>query len=218
VLQPFEPHSNDPLGPVEAFHNQYRNSVLFQERTVAELLRRLQARPAWDDTVVLFLSDHGEQFREHGSLYHNHSLYDQELRVPGWLLAGARAIDEPQRMALRSYANRRTYMQDAHETVVDLLGQEDGRAGLPLASQVRGRSLLRPFWGEPTALLATSTAVWWADVPRYGAMHGGMALIGVPGAWKCHDTRHDPEEQHVLAEAMCGDLLPLVQERFEGAR
>jgi hypothetical protein len=218
ALQPFAPHSNDPLGPVDAFHNQYKNSVLFQERTVADFLRRLRARPDWDDTVVLFVSDHGEQFREHGSLYHNHSLYDQELRVPGWLLAGPRAIDDAQRTALRSYASRRTYMQDVHETVVELLGQEDARATLPFAGQIRGRSLLRPFWGEPTALLTTTTAVWWSDEPRFGAMHGGLALIGGPGAWKCHDTRLDPQEEHALPEGACGDLLPLVKEHFEGAR
>ncbi|MEO8797803.1 MAG: sulfatase-like hydrolase/transferase, partial [Polyangiaceae bacterium] len=66
-LQPFSPHSNDPLGDVTAFHNQYRNSVLMQERTLAAFLKELRALPSFADTVVLFVSDHGEQFTEHGS-------------------------------------------------------------------------------------------------------------------------------------------------------
>ena len=101
-------------------------------------VRAVRALPGWDHTAVLFLSDHGEQFREHGGLYHNHSLFDEELRVPGWIVAGASAIDRSQRAALRSHAGRRTYMQDVHETVVDLLGVEDARATLAFAAAVTG--------------------------------------------------------------------------------
>ena len=93
-----------------------------QERTVATLLRELEATPRWDDTVVVLLSDHGEEFREHGGIYHNHSLYDEDLRVPGWIVGGPRALDERERSAVATYAGFRTYTQDVHETVVDLLG------------------------------------------------------------------------------------------------
>jgi hypothetical protein len=217
-LEPFEPHSQDPLGDVEAFHNQYRNSVLLQERTIASFLRELRARDDWTDTAVLLVSDHGEQFREHGGLYHNHSLYDEELRVPGWIVAGSTALDEPQREALRAWRARHTYLQDVHETVVDLLGLEDERAWLPLAGLVRGRSLLRPFWGEPTVLLATSTSVWEPDDARFGAMNGSRALVGAPGAWQCFDTHADPAEHQSLPEARCEDLLTLVRQRLAGAR
>ena len=136
---PFAPHSTDPLGNAAAFHNHYRNSVALQERTVAAFLRELRALPGWDATAVLFLSDHGEQFREHGGLYHNHSLFDEELRVPGWIVAGPAALTGDQRTALLTHAGRRTYMQDVHETVVDLLGVEDARATLPFAALVTGQ-------------------------------------------------------------------------------
>jgi hypothetical protein len=218
ALQPNEPHSNDPLGAVEEFHNQYRNAVLLQERTVGAFLRELRARPDWDDTAVVFLSDHGEQFREHGGLYHNHSLHEEELRVPGWLLAGEHALSPRQRANLLALGSRRTYMQDVHETVVDLLGVEDARAQLPRASLVEGRSLLRPIQGEPTVLLATSTAVWEPDDARFGARVGGRTVIGAPGAWQCFDTGRDPGEQHALREPACADLLAVVRQRFAGAR
>jgi len=218
ALQPFAPHSGDPLGGADAFHNQYRNAILLQERTLATLLRALRARPDWSTTAVVFLSDHGEQFREHGGLYHNHSLYDEELRVPGWLLAGEGAVEAAQRAALASYADRRTYVQDVHETVIDLFGQEDARASMPLATLVRGRSLLRPYWGDPVALLATSTSVWEADDARFGAMRGDRVVLGAPNAWRCFDTRSDPGERRPLPEPACDDLLAIVQQRFAAAR
>jgi hypothetical protein len=217
-LRPFAPWSLDPLGNAAQFRNHYRNAVRLQERTIAAFVRALRDSPRWDDTVLVFLSDHGEQFRDHRGLYHNHSLYEEELRVPGWILAGPRALGEPERAALRSYAGRRTFMQDAHATMVDLLGLAGAQPGLPLAASVGGRSLLRPFAGEATALLATSTAVWEPDDARFGAMRAGRALVGAPGAWECFDTVSDPTEHRPLPAAACGDLLDLTQRSFAGAR
>jgi glucan phosphoethanolaminetransferase (alkaline phosphatase superfamily) len=218
AVMPFPVEAADPLGPVAAFHNHYRNAVAFQETTVARVVGGLRARADWDDTVVVFLSDHGEQFREHGGLYHNHSLHIEELRVPGWIDGGPGALDEDARKMLRSHAARRTYMQDVHETVVDLLGVEDARASLPLAAEVEGRSLLRPLGGEPRVLLATSTSVWKPDDPRFGVMHGELSFIGAPGAWQCFDVRRDPAERHPLPSERCGDLESLVTSRFAEAR
>jgi hypothetical protein len=220
ALQPFEPHAIDPIGDVTAFHNHYRNAVLFQERTVSDFLRALEALPGWDDTVVLFLADHGEQFREHGGLYHNHALFDEELRVPGWILAGPRALDETARAGLASHAGHRTYMQDVHETIVDLLGLEDARATLPFASLVTGRSLLRaraPGPG-PTMLLATATSVWEPDDARFGATADERFLIGAPGALACFDTLRDPRERAAIAASACDDLRPAVAPIFAGDR
>src|ERR1019366_7856020 len=150
--------------------------VALQERTVTEFLRVLRASPAWADKVVVFLSEDGEQFREHGGLYHNHSLFDEELRVPGWLIAGPRALDATQRTAIGTHAGRRTYMQDVHETVVDLFGVEGARATLPFADLVTGRPLLRPRspGPGPTVLLATPPSVGGPAGPlRPGARGGG---------------------------------------------
>jgi hypothetical protein len=214
-LLPFLPQSPDPLGNVEAFHNRYRDAVRLQERTVASLLRQLEAIPRWDDTVVLFLSDHGEEFREHGGIYHNHSLYDEGLRVPGWILAGPHALDPSERAALATYAGFRTYTEDIHETVVDLLGLEAARAILPLATRVRGRSLLRPRSAEPAALLATSTSVWEPDDARFGVMAGPRLVVGgAAGAWSCFDLAKDPRERSPRPATQCGDLLDVARAEF----
>jgi glucan phosphoethanolaminetransferase (alkaline phosphatase superfamily) len=220
ALSPFVPYSADPLGDVRAFHNQYGNSVRMQARTLAAFVRELRTLPAWKDTVVLFLSDHGEQFREHGGLYHNHSLYDEELRVPGFAVGGADALDDAARAALRSFAGRRTYMQDVNATIVDLLGVGDERATLPFATLVTGRSLLRPRDAahEPTALLATETSVWEPDDARFGAMLGDRVVIGAPtGSWLCFDTAHDPAERTPLPPSACADLAATVKGAFPHA-
>jgi len=215
ALLPFVPESPDPLGDVRAFRNRYRDSVRLEERNVAGLLRALRALPTWDDTVVIFLSDHGEEFREHGGLYHNHSLYEEDVRVPGWLVAGSHAMDDRQRLSLATYAGHRTDTEDIHETLVDLFGLEELRATLPLASLVTGRSLLRPRGADPVMLLATSTAVWEPDDARFGVMLGERILFGGPtGSWTCFDISTDPGEHTPHPATECPDLLPSAPREF----
>jgi Sulfatase len=216
-MLPFTPESVDPVGDIGAFHNHYRNSVLFEERMLAEFLRALRALPSWDTTAVILLSDHGEQFRDHGSLYHNHSLYEEELRVPGFLVAGDHALRSSERDRLETLHDRRTFTQDVHATVLDLFGVERLGAGLPLANLVGGESLLRPSFAgfERPRLLATSTAVWEADDALYGAILGNRTVLrSVSGDWRCFDQTDDPNQQNDLGKSACGSLAKAVEEGF----
>jgi hypothetical protein len=214
-LQPFEPHSDNPVGDGTAFHNHYRNSVLMQERTLAAFLRELRAMPSWGDTVVLLVSDHGEQFRERGGLYHLHSLYDEEVRIPGFIVGGARALDDDKRRAVQSYAGHRTYVTDVNATVVELLGLGAVRLTLPYA-QREARSLVGAFAFETFTLLSTATAVWHEDDPRNGVMFGDRLLYGAPGRpWTCFDIAKDPGETSPLAPEYCGRRMRAAADVFE---
>jgi glucan phosphoethanolaminetransferase (alkaline phosphatase superfamily) len=217
TLQPFAPHDASPMAEVEPLHNHYRNSVLLQERTVSELLRELRATDGWDDTAVVFLSDHGEQFREHGGLYHLSSLFEEQVRVPGWALAGERALSDDQRAALAAWEARRTYTQDVHATVLDLLGAFQARARFPYPERLTGRSLLRaPPAGEPRVLLSTASGVWEPDDAKYGVMQGDLlATRSAGGAWWCFDIGADPGEVAPKgALPGCGPLVDLGTRRF----
>lgn len=216
-LQPFSPHDPSPVGDVNAMHNHYRNSVLMQERTVSEMLRELRETPAWKDTAVVFVSDHGEQFREHGGLYHLSSLFEEQVRVPGFFLAGPDAVTPAQLEALGEWKSRRTYTQDVHATVMDLLGVLDQRSGFAFADRLVGRSMLRdPPPGEPMVLMSTASGVWDPDDAKYGVMKGDMlAVRSMGGGWWCYDIRTDPREQMGHAGMPgCGPLIDYGTEKF----
>lgn len=219
ALQPYEPHSEDPFGDVQLLRNHYRNSVRMQERMLGEFLRGLKALPSWDDTVVIFLSDHGEQFREHGGLYHINSLFDEEVRVPGWLAAGPRALDDAQRAALRGIGARRTYSQDVQATVVDLLGVFDARGSIPLSALATGRSLLRPLDAdEPTAILSTASGVWEPNDPKFGVMRGEQLLVGTQStSWRCYQIAFDSREVDPRPKENCGDMVDAARRAFPSA-
>jgi arylsulfatase A-like enzyme len=60
----------------------YDGEVAFTDQAVGDLLNGLGESGLDDNTLIVFLSDHGEEFFEHGGLDHGHSLYGELIRVP----------------------------------------------------------------------------------------------------------------------------------------
>jgi Sulfatase len=219
TMQPFEPHDPSPWADAGKLHNHYRNSVLLQERTLASMLGELRALPGWDDTVVVFVSDHGEEFREHGGMYHLTTLYDEQVRIPGWLIAGPNAVDASQRETLATWGGRRTFTRDVHATILDLLGVLDARPGFPFADRLLGRSLLRPSdAGDPPVPLSTASGVWEPDIAKYGIMASDLLVVrSATPRWDCYDARRDPGEHSRAQELGCLTLIGIGTETFAGS-
>ncbi len=71
----------DP-GTAEALSRLYDAEVAQNDRAFGQLLDELAARGLAGDTAVIYVSDHGEEFEEHGRWEHGISLYEEVLRIP----------------------------------------------------------------------------------------------------------------------------------------
>ncbi len=69
-------------GTAEALSRLYDAEVAQNDRAFGELLDELEDRGRAEDTAVIYVSDHGEEFAEHGRWEHGLSLYEEVLRVP----------------------------------------------------------------------------------------------------------------------------------------
>ena len=219
-LQPFAPHDDSPFEGQnsEPLRNQIRNSVLFQERTMASFYSELRKLPSFDDTVTIFVSDHGEQLREHGALFHLNSLFDEEIRIPGFVFAGKTALSRDQRKALGTFHDRRTYGEDINASVLDLLGAFDARGTFPNGALLTGRSIFRPApAAEPIVAMSTVSGVWYGDRPVYGVEQGERKLLAGGGPWVCLDLTTDPLEKHILPASACPpEMLQVATQKFPG--
>ncbi len=112
----------------EYLRSRYRGEISFMDDYLGRLLEHMNNDGLRDDTLLLFLSDHGEEFLEHGSLNHRNSLYEELLRVPmifslpGVLPSGQKTFTPIE-------------MVDITPTLLDLLGFDP-------AAEMQGRSML----------------------------------------------------------------------------
>lgn len=60
----------------------YESEVRYVDRNIGALLRILDRLNLYQESLILFASDHGEEFWEHAGLGHGHSLHDEVLWVP----------------------------------------------------------------------------------------------------------------------------------------
>lgn len=76
--------SNDRLDPRVLKHmsDTYDEGIRFIDVQIDNLFIELQARKLFDETLIIFVGDHGEEFLEHGRLGHGYSLYTELLSVP----------------------------------------------------------------------------------------------------------------------------------------
>jgi hypothetical protein len=65
----------------------YDNNLSYIDRALGRFVSWLKQEGLYGRTVILFTSDHGEQFWEHGASLHGHTLYEEEIRIPIILLA-----------------------------------------------------------------------------------------------------------------------------------
>ncbi|MFT7464135.1 MAG: arylsulfatase A-like enzyme [Pseudohongiellaceae bacterium] len=52
------------------------------DTSFGQLLELLEERSLADDAIILFTSDHGDAFHEHGFFFHGRTVFDELLRVP----------------------------------------------------------------------------------------------------------------------------------------
>jgi arylsulfatase A-like enzyme len=60
----------------------YDAEVRHVDECIGQVIDILKRQPYYDDMVIVFLSDHGEEFFEHGQTGHLGRFYDEHIRVP----------------------------------------------------------------------------------------------------------------------------------------
>jgi arylsulfatase A-like enzyme len=122
----------------------YNAEIYSMDRAFGVLVDFLKKQNLYDNTLIIFTSDHGEEFEEHGMMgWHSHTLYDELLRVP-------LIIKFPNSEYAFTLIDEQTRNIDILPTMLDILN-------IPPLPQFEGESLLEWFSKTPRKqLLAIS--------------------------------------------------------------
>lgn len=212
---PFQPEElNAGPGYETVLRNHYQDAIYLQDMAIGRLIHEVRRRPESARTVIVFVSDHGEQLREHGGAGHTFTLYDEEIRIPFWIDAPQGTLTDDEEKNLRSLENATVTNLDVMPTLLDLMGLLDEPEIQAFRDKMPGHSLLRGGTPDLRLTMTNCTELWACAFKNWGAMQGHKKLISHQGdfAWRCFDTSLDPGEEHDLGLAACGDLLPLAED------
>jgi arylsulfatase A-like enzyme len=188
-------------GDLRALVANYDDEARTVDEAFGALLDALESRGWADRTVIVFLSDHGEEFFEHGGWTHEHSLCEEIVRIP--LLV--RVPAGPGRgVRIRGQVR----IEDVLPTILDL-------AGLAAPASVDGRTLGPLIAGgseapRPSTGLGRRTG---SDaVVRSSVLDGWKLLRGDRGPLRTElffDLSRDPGERNPVEEPPAGRAAAL---------
>ncbi len=184
----------------------YVSSVLSADRWLGRLVSFLREKGLYDRTIVVFTSDHGEEFADRNpKLFYNvhgHILYEEMVRAP-------LIIKLPDQRQAGSRVAQVVRMIDVMPTILDLLGltpAEHDMQGRPLLSgeQQEGRPAFIEVLARKYEMkgLRTDRYKYIVNIDAQTVtQHGREYLPEVPPGQELYDLENDPGEKRNLLAA-----------------
>lgn len=72
---------HDPAD-LELYRARYYGDIAYADRQFGAFVDLLKDQGRYESSLILLVSDHGEEFGEHGGLYHSRTLFEELLHVP----------------------------------------------------------------------------------------------------------------------------------------
>ncbi len=161
--------------------DSYDEEVRFLDAQIGEMFRALKERGLYGETLIVFASDHGEEFLEKGEIAHGTSLYDVLLRVPLIIKFPCPGLHCSPRVV------------DDQVTLLDLMPTILQLVGLPVPRGVQGRNLI------DESLAGTPAFSELGDMIAMRTRDRKYILSMTDGSEELYALRSDPSETHNLA-------------------
>ena len=205
-----------PPDQLERMIDLYDGEIAYTDAMIGRLVENLRSAGIYDRSTIVLTADHGEEFKEHGSMGHTRTLYDEILHVP--LL-----VKLPGSAGAGTVVGQQVRSIDIAPTILRL-------AGLNPPLEYQGVDL-SPFWREGgtqpdlPAFSETSRHAILRSVRDTGykyiqnirrSFYLGTAS-GI-GSSEVYCLREDRGERNELSKSKEGEILLLRKELFDWVR
>lgn len=183
-----------PEGGIEEMEACYDQEVAYTDHHLGKLLSTLGKLGLMKNTVIIITADHGEEFLDHGGLWHGCTLYDELVRIP--LIVYIPRI-EHRRITIPVSS------VDLYPTLIDF--------ALPakLAElQLSGQTLRPSLEGRKQPRVPAYMATRFRGPLRQAVVLGRYKMIKRAGEKaRLYDLLADPNERHELSRTFVGRFV-----------
>ena len=195
---------------------RYMQEVERFDRAIGELIDALKGADCWENSLVVFTSDHGEALRDHRLVGHVQNLYDELLHVPLMIRTPDGEAWAETRAALEEARDKIIRHIDLVPTILDVLGLP------PLPGQM-GEPIIRN--GDHTLIAETHAPEAKRDL--FACRDDAYKMVYRPDdqTFTMYDLRSDPKELRDIFQERGGErprwqelLRTLAENWKEGAQ
>ncbi len=188
-----------PEGPeLEDMIKLYDGEIAYSDRYFGKLLEAIDSHCSREDTITVFISDHGEAFGERGALLHGNNLYREESHVPMiWRWPGVIAAGHSVQWPV---------------STLDIAGTLGELFQFKMQKMSHGQSLWPALFGRQTR----------KDQMVITERGTAMAITQSRYRWHCNgpdrmvfDWRNDPLEQTNIIHSLEKETLELFEESYQ---
>lgn len=164
----------------------YDGEVTYHDRYFGRFIARLTELGLLDSTLLIITADHGEEFFEHDSVGHGHSLYQELLHVP--LMMRFPGLTEP-----GAELGQVCSLVDIAPTILEA-------SGLDIPEDMEGRSLVGDLRGAPAPVGGAAFSSQWdtgnnRELGWTARIADWKLRMRGPAISYLYDLDNDPREQ-----------------------
>ncbi len=75
-------HQHPSLSQAAEMQRLYVGELAYLDEQFGKMIARLEEQGLWEDSMIVLVADHGEEFGEHGGFWHGLTLYDEQIAIP----------------------------------------------------------------------------------------------------------------------------------------
>ena len=198
----------------------YDEEIRYTDAGIGRLLDTLRELELYDDTIIVLVADHGEEFAERGWLGHTRTLYDELMRIPliihlpesrgaGRVVEALVSLVSLPATVLELAGVDQSGLHFQGDSFAGLIERDDAAASATIFMEAEFASRLPDDVGKETH----KKAIIWG---RYKLIHDQMK-----GTLELYDLADDPAETTDLSgdrQELVKQLRPILQQRIALAR
>lgn len=168
---------------------EYYGQIHMIDKAIGEILSYLKTEELYEDTFIIFSSDHGDHLGEHG-LFFKGQMYDSCAKVP--LIIKLQGKHGSRKNA------RIVNTIDLYQTILDLTGTENKNINTQSNSLLPLLKNSKSFWNDETYSIiggTKQTAMTMVRTKQYKLIRHPK---GNEACYELYDLISDPEENHDL--------------------